>query len=260
MNYCLLILLISYLNIHATIISAEESAPSNDDLGHEDESGEIINPCESVICESGQECIPNMKTREGVCECVEVCEYESEPRRMVCTNYNETFNSRCEVDRMRCWCKEGHSSCRDERYEHLHIAYFGECRDIPKCRQSELIDFPRRMREWLYNVMSELADRNEISNYYQQLKSDAQEDEDKQPEVAAVWKWCDLDKYPHDNSVSIHELFPIRAPLLTLEHCIGDFLADCDADDDHFITMKEWAKCLEIKVEDFQIKCEEINN
>ena len=30
---------------------------------------------------------------------------------------------------------------------------------------------------------------------------------------AAVWKWCDLDGHPHDNVVSRHELFPVRAPL-----------------------------------------------
>ena len=28
--------------------------------------------------------------------------------------------------------------------------------------------------------------------------------------MAAVWKWCDLDKHPHDNIVSRHELFPLR--------------------------------------------------
>jgi len=30
---------------------------------------------------------------------------------------------------------------------------------IPQCQQDELDDFPRRMREWLFNVMKEMADR-----------------------------------------------------------------------------------------------------
>lgn len=48
-------------------------------------------------------------------------------------------------------------------------------------------------------------------------------------------------------SVSRHELFPIRAPLMALEHCIAPFLNACDADDDHRISLEEWAKCLEIE-------------
>jgi hypothetical protein len=46
--------------------------------------------------------------------------------------------------------------------------------------------------------------------------------------------------------VSRHELFPIRAPLMYLEHCIGPFLNSCDKDDDHRITLIEWGKCLEL--------------
>jgi hypothetical protein len=46
--------------------------------------------------------------------------------------------------------------------------------------------------------------------------------------------------------VSRHELFPIRAPLVALEHCIQPFLDSCDIDDDHFITLKEWGTCLEL--------------
>lgn len=47
-------------------------------------------------------------------------------------------------------------------------------------------------------------------------------------------------------AVSRHELFPIRAPLMSLEHCIAPFLNGCDADDDHKITLKEWALCLQL--------------
>lgn len=47
-------------------------------------------------------------------------------------------------------------------------------------------------------------------------------------------------------TVSRHELFPIRAPLMALEHCIAPFLDGCDADNNHRITLQEWAKCLEI--------------
>nr|CAD7404936.1 unnamed protein product [Timema cristinae] len=48
------------------------------------------------------------------------------------------------------------------------------------------------------------------------------------------------------SSVSRHELFPIRAPLMALEHCIAPFLDSCDVNDDHRITLKEWGKCLQL--------------
>ena len=67
---------------------------------------------------------------------------------------------------------------------------------------------------------------------------------------AAIWKWCDLDKtasknrtsttslQKKDNAVSRHELFPVRAPLQAMEHCIGKFLDQCDPDDNHMIELK----------------------
>jgi hypothetical protein len=44
---------------------------------------------------------------------------------------------------------------------------------IPECTLEELVDFPRRMREWLFNVMDELSERSELSNYYQTLQKEA---------------------------------------------------------------------------------------
>lgn len=35
-------------------------------------------------------------------------------------------------------------------------------------------DFPRRMREWLFNVMRELAERDELSPHYKELEQEAQ--------------------------------------------------------------------------------------
>lgn len=55
--------------------------------------------------------------------------------------------------------------------------------------------------------------------------------------------------------VSRHELFPLRAPLLSMESCISDFLDDCDANDDHKITLKEWGKCLGASEGEMQDKC-----
>ena len=62
---------------------------------------------------------------------------------------------------------------------------------------------------------------------------------------AAIWKWCELNKGSdglenriNDNAVSKHELFPVKAPLQVMEHCIGDFLDQCDSDGDHAIDLE----------------------
>lgn len=93
------------------------------------------------------------------------------------------------------------------------IGFLGECKAIPECEDGELEDFPRRMREWLFNVMEELADRQELNQPFVKLHQEAKFDLAKKWNNAAIWKWCDLDAHPHDNVVSVHELFPIRAPL-----------------------------------------------
>lgn len=106
-------------------------------------------------------------------------------------------------------------------------------------------DFPRRMREWLFNVMNDLVQNDEFPEHYKTLQSEAETNLTRRWANAAIWKWCDLD-VQHDRSVSLHELFPIRAPLMSLEHCIAPFLESCDPDGDHYITLQEWGKCLEL--------------
>lgn len=107
-------------------------------------------------------------------------------------------------------------------------------------------DFPRRMRDWLFNVMRDLAERHELPEHYMTLQMEAETNLTRRWANAAVWKWCDLDGHPHDRSVSRHELFPIRAPLMSLEHCIEPFFESCDTNNDHRISLKEWGICLEI--------------
>lgn len=121
-----------------------------------------------------------------------------------------------------------------------------------------MADFPRRMRDWLFNVMRDLADRRELPAHYMEMEKEAEANLTRRWTNAAIWKWCDLDGHPHDRSVSRHELFPIRAPLMTLEHCIAPFLNNCDSNDNHRITLEEWAKCLELEEDEIEDRCEDI--
>lgn len=91
--------------------------------------------------------------------------------------------------------------------------------------------------------MRDLAERQELGAHYVEMKNEAVSNMTRRWTNAAIWKWCDLDA-TKDNQVSRHELFPIRAPLMALEHCMSPFLQNCDANDDHFISLQEWGKCL----------------
>ncbi|PSN31965.1 hypothetical protein C0J52_23664 [Blattella germanica] len=115
-------------------------------------------------------------------------------------------------------------------------------------------------QDWLFNIMRDLADRQELTPHYLKMEREAETNLTRRWSNAAVWKWCDLDGHPHDNSVSRHELFPIRAPLMALEHCIAPFLDSCDVDDDHRINLKEWGKCLELDQDDLEEKCDELRD
>lgn len=42
--------------------------------------------------------------------------------------------------------------CTDD-HKHMHINYYGECKEIEACEQDVLDDFPRRMRDWLDNII-----------------------------------------------------------------------------------------------------------
>lgn len=226
----------------------------------EDDEDNVYDPCQDKFCGAGRECIVT-EDGVGVCICQAECDEPAEDRRKVCSNHNETWPSDCELYRQRCLCAEEEKGCTNPEYKHVHIDYYGHCQEIPECESGELEDFPRRMTEWLFSIMRDLADRQSLSNHYLKLEKEAESDENKKWSYAVVWKWCDLDGHPKDKAISRHELFPLRAPLYTLEHCISPFLDSCDSNDDHFITLKEWAACLKLDVEnmeDLEDLCEDI--
>lgn len=243
-------------------VELEEEQEAKDEPPKETVKGNEIplhDPCAKKHCGAGRVC-ELTEEGEAECVCISACPEEVDPRRKVCSNHNETWGSDCEVYQMRCWCDRGDDGCRGENYKHVHIEYYGVCREMPECTADQMADFPRRMRDWLFNIMRDLADRQELTPYYLKMEREAESNLTRRWSNAAVWKWCDLDGHPHDNSVSRHELFPIRAPLMALEHCIAPFLDSCDVDDNHRITLKEWGKCLQLEEDDLEEKCEELRD
>lgn len=67
-----------------------------------------------------------------------------------------------------------------------------------QCTPDEMADFPRRMRDWLFNVMRDLADRHDLSPHFLKLEREAEKDNSRRWANAAIWKFCDLDGHPHD--------------------------------------------------------------
>lgn len=192
-------------------------------------------------CGAGRVC--HLEGVTAKCICIPECPDESDVRRRVCTNKNETWPSDCSVYQQRCLCDNKEPGCLNPANTHLHIDYYGECHELKECTEEDMKDFPRRVRDWLFNVMRDLAERDELTEHYMQMELEAETNMTRRWANAAVWKWCDLDG-DTDRSVSRHELFPIRAPLISLEHCIAPFLESCDPNNDHRITLVEWGACL----------------
>lgn len=124
---------------------------------------------------------------------------------------------------MRCWCRNSDRKCAGdkEKLSHLHIDYYGECRQhdvcltfsslklkrifskhfnlfisnylFQECAESQMADFPRRMRDWLFNIMRDSADREELSPHYLRMEREAETNLTKRWANAAIWKFCDLD-------------------------------------------------------------------
>ncbi|KAF5281069.1 hypothetical protein FQR65_LT14865 [Abscondita terminalis] len=218
---------------------------------------QLPDPCLQVHCGAGKICQVD-ENDEPQCVCIPECPVESEPRRQVCSNMNETWTSDCAIYQQRCWCSTGDNRCKGEEYKHVHIEYYGLCRQMPECLKEEMADFPRRMRDWLFNIMRDMADRKELTPHYLEMEREAESNLTRRWSNAAVWKWCELDGNPPDRSVSRHELFPIRAPLMALEHCIAPFLNTCDTDNNHKISLEEWGNCLELDEDDLEDRCDEI--
>lgn len=226
------------------------------EVGGDNDVTILDDPCLRVHCSAGRVCEID-EHGDAVCNCIKECPYETDSRRKVCTNHNETWTSDCEVYQQRCLCLDGSELCRGPQYHHVQIEYYGTCREMPDCSENEMLDFPRRMRDWLFNIMRDMAERRELTPHYLRMEREAESNLTRRWTNAAIWKWCDLDAHDNDRFVSRHELFPIRAPLMALEHCIAPFLDRCDEDDDHRITLAEWGKCLQLDEYELEDRCDE---
>ncbi|KAK7166117.1 hypothetical protein R3I93_006022 [Phoxinus phoxinus] len=232
--------------------------------------GEPADPCENFRCKRGKTCKMNDENKP-VCVCQEPSECPPSVNDFdhVCGTDNKTYDTSCQLFATKCsldGTKIGHR---------LHLDYSGSCKFIAPCLESELVQFPLRMRDWLKNVLLQLYEHDSMSPGFltakqrirvqkiyeseRRLRSGdhpvelLQKDFEKNYNMYIYpvhWQFAQMDQHPSDRILSHSELAPLRVPLVPMEHCTSVFFQTCDADKDKLVSFKEWCSCFGIKEED----------
>ncbi|XP_040892334.1 SPARC-like protein 1 [Toxotes jaculatrix] len=230
-------------------------------------------PCNNFRCKRGKTCKLDADNKPGcVCQEPSQCPPSVNEFDHVCGTDNKTYDTSCELFATKCnleGTKRGHR---------LHLDYTGPCKLIPPCVDTELVQFPLRMRDWLKNVLLQLYDHDSMSPGFLTPKQRFRvrkifESErrlhagDHSVELLAQdfeknynmyiypvhWQFAQLDQHPSDRFLSHSELAPLRVPLVPMEHCTSRFFQECDADKDKQVSFKEWTSCFGIKNEDMDV-------
>lgn len=214
------------------------------------------NPCNVQKCKRGETCV--LDEGKPVCVC-QTCQEETDEAYRVCSTKNITFASECFLDRDHCLCHNKQPGCQTEGVKKVRLDYYGACKELSECLENEYNEFPQRMRDWLFRIMRELANREQLDDYLDLLETARTDDKHAD---AVIWKFCDLDIDPEDRHVTRRELMFIIASIKPMEHCLVPFLNDCDANDDNTIDLVEWGTCLGIGNDLGQIedKCKHIHD
>ncbi|XP_061535789.1 SPARC-like protein 1 [Phycodurus eques] len=230
-------------------------------------------PCDNFRCKRGKMCKLD-KDNKPNCVCQEPSECPSSLNDFdhVCGTDNKTYNTSCELFATKCnleGTKRGHR---------LHLDYTGPCKLIPPCVDTELVQFPLRMRDWLKNVLLQLYEHDSVSpgyltskqrfrvkkifeserrlragNHSAELLAQDFEKNYNMYIYPVHWQFAQLDQHPSDRVLSHSELAPLRVPLVPMEHCTSRFFQECDADKDKQVTLTEWTSCFGIKNNDIDV-------
>ncbi|XP_035034104.1 SPARC-like protein 1 isoform X2 [Hippoglossus stenolepis] len=256
------------VQIRATVDLYPSSRPSLTGGAHHPEAP--ADPCDNFRCKRGKMCKLDADNKPGcVCQEASQCPPSVNEFDHVCGTDNKTYITSCELFASKCnleGTKRGHK---------LHLDYTGPCKLIPQCVDTELVQFPLRMRDWLKNVLLQLYEHDSMSPGFLTPKQRFRvkkifESErrlhagDHSVELLAQdfeknynmyiypvhWQFAQLDQHPSDRVLSHSELAPLRVPLVPMEHCTSRFFQECDADKDKQVSFKEWTSCFGIKSED----------
>ncbi|XP_072533249.1 SPARC-like protein 1 [Salminus brasiliensis] len=231
-------------------------------------------PCEDFRCKRGKACKLN-EERKPTCVCQEPadCPPSSAEFEHVCGTDNQTYDTSCQLFATKCGLegtKKGHR---------LHLDYTGSCKFIPPCLNTELVQFPLRMRDWLKNVLLQLFEHDSVTPGFLTAKQRVRvqklyeserrlhaghhsiellaQDFEKNYHMYIYpvhWQFAQMDQHPADRFLTHSELAPLRVPLVPMEHCTSVFFQECDADKDKLVSFREWCQCFGIKDEDMDTK------
>uniref|UniRef100_A0A672YDH8 SPARC-like 1 n=1 Tax=Sphaeramia orbicularis TaxID=375764 RepID=A0A672YDH8_9TELE len=224
-------------------------------------------PCDNFRCKRGKTCKLDADNKPScVCQVPSECPPSVNEFDHVCGTDNKTYDTSCELFATKCnleGTKKGHR---------LHLDYTGSCKLIPPCVDTELVQFPLRMRDWLKNVLLQLYEHDSMTPGFLTPKQRFRvkkifENErrlhagDHSVELLAQdfeknynmyiypvhWQFAQLDQHPSDRLLSHSELAPLRVPLVPMEHCTSRFFQECDSDKDKQVSFKEWTSCFDKK-------------
>ncbi|XP_041839356.1 SPARC-like protein 1 [Melanotaenia boesemani] len=230
-------------------------------------------PCNNFRCKRGKTCKLDANGKPGcVCQVPSECPPSVNEFDRVCGTDNKTYDTSCELFATKCNL-EG-----TKKGQRLHLDYTGPCKLIPLCVESELLQFPLRMRDWLKNVLLQLYEQDTASPGFLTPKQRFRvkkifenerrlhagdhsielltQDFEKNYNMYIYpvhWQFAQLDQHPSDRYLSHSELAPLRVPLVPMEHCTSLFFQECDADKDKQVSFKEWTSCFGIRNDDMDV-------
>ncbi|CAL8328931.1 unnamed protein product [Merluccius merluccius] len=230
-------------------------------------------PCVDFRCKRGKTCELAADLQPAcVCQDPAKCPASANEFDHVCGTDNRTYDTACELFATKCkleGTKRGHR---------LHLDYTGPCKLLAPCLDSELVQFPLRMRDWLKNVLLQLYDHDSMDPGFltskQRVKVKKIQENERRLHAGehpldllaqdfeknynlyiypVHWQFAQMDKHPSDRLLSHSELAPLRVPLVPMEHCTSRFFQECDGDRDKQVSFQEWAHCFGIKDADMDV-------
>ncbi|KAH9495318.1 dolichyl-diphosphooligosaccharide--protein glycosyltransferase subunit 1 [Bulinus truncatus] len=215
------------------------------------------NPCFKKVCQRGETCTLD-RNKHAKCVCVSNCGLLELNKKLfkVCSNNNVTYQSECHLDKDHCLCKNKERDCSSPAVKKIYLEYYGPCKEIPPCSEEYASQFPKRLKDWFYVVMNDMARKAAIGEYQDLWKEVVMNNSHN---YAIIWKFCDLDVDPQDRQVSKKELQYFVKTLKSREQCLVPFLNQCDVNNDLDISLQEWGRCLGLKDDEIVDKCHSIH-